>query len=1019
MSDSASHLAKEARGLHQGLKELLKSHNPWDKEVEFGRKNLRRQYLRLLLVEPYAKESKDAETHLWMQTSYQFISHYKQSLATLDRTLQTAPRHQPRQDGHGPVEYRKLIQRFRQFLAEEEKFWIQFIARYQRSFALHDAHTTLLALNILSTPAEATIPNLTDSADSTGTSIPKPGRNNHSFPPEDSTPALDPAECNSRLAILSKAIVCLGDIARYRELYNESGGRPKAGHEDDTAPARRGGRSRRGAVPGFESIPRARNYDRAIQCYEQARLLVPYEGNASHQLAILAFYQNDMFSSLLHYYRALCVQQPYDTASENVKKILSRALDQQAKKIKDGVQSSVAGAGEQPPRLRVDQFKEKAVLLHALWRLGSVKVNIDPVIHADNVAKDFMGLVSERILPIDTVSRVVVLSQGALWKHRMIRDASPPSTRKSGEITDPALIESLILAHVIAVHSVLLDVGATELAVPPEDAAEDDLAQRITAPFRRTLPALRIASKWLVANVRYVLHAVQAADDQRQDSAEKRGQLVRQMCLFWSKFAEFYSALSRLFPVDRLPTLMAPLDEDIDLKGFLPLRNLLVNGGTSTSINTEVGAHEKSHGTPLQGCENVHPNEEQLMRISDLLKDARGLAEREDFPICLQGDIFVFDHNQRCKVPSEQIINSEELIADQILPQISADRLSQHVTDQDDDAMTDTGRTDDDPVGDAFRQALDERGDSEDDEDGEVILWNPRALGSPPTATTAPPLPTSPALTSVARSTEPSCTTQLHTVTSPRRVPKAPPVTVGTTAQDLLNNVMGLPRSGVDINRSPRHQPSTSAQQPQQHFLFGSGPQNIWSTSLDQHPPPALSSMPMGMPSDVTPSQRSLNLSRSWSPPFESIQARHPLFDAHMPQSPRFPSLPSFSAVSSGHHRSMSSTPAVGQRMQQLPSLLSHHHQGSLGAIGSSGRSYTTTQPEYRSPMGNASTAFVDPAIVSVSTPAQVSNQASHSGSLIAPYRHYPKGHVQQQQQHLWPAQETQPPLSHSWRIHG
>ncbi|KAH7929299.1 hypothetical protein BV22DRAFT_1057367, partial [Leucogyrophana mollusca] len=30
--------------------------------------SLRRQHLRLLLVEPYAKESKDIETHLWMQT---------------------------------------------------------------------------------------------------------------------------------------------------------------------------------------------------------------------------------------------------------------------------------------------------------------------------------------------------------------------------------------------------------------------------------------------------------------------------------------------------------------------------------------------------------------------------------------------------------------------------------------------------------------------------------------------------------------------------------------------------------------------------------------------------------------------------------------------------------------------------------------------------------------------------------------------------------------------------------------
>lgn len=44
----------------------------------------------------------------------------------------------------------------------------------------------------------------------------------------------------------------------------------------------------------------------------------------------------------------------------------------------------------------------------------------------------------------------------------------------------------------------------------------------------------------------------------------------------------------------------------------------------------------------------------------------------------------------------------------------------------DDDAMTDTGRTDDDPVSDAFRIALDDHGSVDEEDDGEVILYNPR-----------------------------------------------------------------------------------------------------------------------------------------------------------------------------------------------------------------------------------------------------------------------------------------------------
>jgi protein SMG7 len=304
-----------------------------------------------------------------MQTSYQFISNYKQHVAALDRTLQSAPRHQPRQGNHGPVEYRKLMQRFRQFLAEEEKFWTQLVARYQRSFALHEAQSMLSALSI-AVPDDTGAPTCAGGHESVQS--PNPSRNQSQFPLEGSTPSsTSAAERETNLSILSKAIVCLGDMARYRELYNEGGGRPRAGQQDGPATGKRGGRNRRAGAPGFDAIPRARNYDKAIQCYEQARLLGPSEGNPSHQLAILAFYQSDMFSSLLHYYRALCVRQPYDTASENVKKILNKSLDQHAKKTREG--QAAPEIGDLPPRLRVESFKEKVVLLHALWRLGSDK----------------------------------------------------------------------------------------------------------------------------------------------------------------------------------------------------------------------------------------------------------------------------------------------------------------------------------------------------------------------------------------------------------------------------------------------------------------------------------------------------------------------------------------------------------------------------------------------------------------------------------------------------------------------
>lgn len=246
---------------------------------------------------------------------------------------------------------------------------MQLVLRLRRYFMLDDAQPVLITLGI--SPEDDQTPAV-DSAT-------YPRRNQHQFPPESDTGAngalvpTSSSQRESRMAILSKALVCLGDIARYKEQYNEAGGRPRAGHEDGPPAAMSGrGRGRRGGAAGGNHmpLPRLRNYDRAQSCYEQARLLLPHDGNPSHQLAILSSYQKDTLSSILHYYRALCVRTPYETASENLGTVLSKALEQYKSRglLRDAeVQEELASGGSTPPRLRVEAFKEKVVVLHAQW----------------------------------------------------------------------------------------------------------------------------------------------------------------------------------------------------------------------------------------------------------------------------------------------------------------------------------------------------------------------------------------------------------------------------------------------------------------------------------------------------------------------------------------------------------------------------------------------------------------------------------------------------------------------------
>lgn len=316
-----------------------------------------------------------------MQTSYQFIAAYKQRIAVLDRKLFAPPGPNTRdgekrerdrdRNGGGHVEYRKLLMRFRQFLAEEERFYTQLLVRFQSQFALGEAaRGVLVRAEILQASATSlSAPTSPISAHGEYASdeppAPRTETERNLFPEPRDMPPRSEKEREVRLTAFTKLLVCLGDIARYREQYNDGGGRPRAGHEEG-AP-RRGRRGARGS--NNHGIARPRDYRRAQTIYEQARMLLPDDGNASHQLAILAAYKNDTFAALLHYYRALCIRHPYDTASDNLNVVLKKALDQYkaAKNAGEGKDEETPQVG----KLRLDRFKEWVVILHGLWYLDS------------------------------------------------------------------------------------------------------------------------------------------------------------------------------------------------------------------------------------------------------------------------------------------------------------------------------------------------------------------------------------------------------------------------------------------------------------------------------------------------------------------------------------------------------------------------------------------------------------------------------------------------------------------------
>lgn len=236
------------------------------------------------------------------------------------------------------------------------------------------------------------------------------------------------------------------------------------------------------------------------------------------------------------------------------------------------------------------------------------------------ISQEFYSLLSDRHLPPDLICHVVILAQAALWRQRMLRDHS----RQSNPASQSHGTEFRILSCLLRFQRSLFEVGLDQLKdLPSPDTREGDLAQQITAVLRRTLPAVRICSKWLRSNFGYVN---KWAEERPQPSKDKRSRAVRaddmlskrqkEIREFWDVYARFARVLSRAFPSGRLPQFEGQLDEDVDMRGFLPLKGLM-------------DPREESLGSGLSENREQHPNVLELMRISDLIEDTKQMVQSE------------------------------------------------------------------------------------------------------------------------------------------------------------------------------------------------------------------------------------------------------------------------------------------------------------------------------------------------------------------------------------------------------
>ncbi|KAF8752149.1 Telomerase activating protein Est1 [Rhizoctonia solani] len=743
-----SKLSRDVKGLVADFRGELKLRDPWDREIDIQFKRIQRKYKDILFGFPFARQAQAVDQSLWSDTSYALIAQYR---ARIDPIRASPP------GNKNAVENRKMLQKFLAFLGAEGTFWSGIVSRLVRIHGLTEANGAMVALGMNIVEFE------------NRESLARQGQIDMAPAAleDNPTPTHPPPSHEHRSNKL---------------LVNSMGTHPNKANSEPSTKRSRGGR--RGKGGGAEKL-NEKPFSKAEAFYVQARPKRCFRwhqlnaGNPFNQLAIVHSYQHDFFGAALNYYRALCVRKPFPTAQDNLIRSLAKCLEvdremwRERREQEASGDDSGKGKGKAEPAGKPSadndaskdlesRFKQDVVLLHALWAGKCRPTKLAR--HTQNVLASFASLVTRRLLPAATIVQVLVITLGALWRVRMFRmegDHKPERRRAKPKASDreESREEDIHWRHE-EIQDGVKEVG--EMAGDEQQQAEK-LAQRITGTFRRTLPALRIANKWVKANVRYLQQY--PLDDSQEPNTPTSPTLPNTMrpslTSFWHAWSRFDGQLNEAFPLNLLPSVSVNLEEDIDMKGFSPLK-WESNGGLDPVGRGVKGCPLASGSIPSethnqsQGYAGIEPHDRWDEANDTDLGSDDGTPEDDDFP------------------------------------------------GQEDDRATVSTRTDDDPV----RLAMDARlSDHEDEGEDEQILYpqgfrqRPVSVSmSPPPHSASPLLETGPALvwppptpSFLSEPTERSA--RVHSHTQPRPA--------GTTAEDLLNRVLNGTPTFLNMATSP------------------------------------------------------------------------------------------------------------------------------------------------------------------------------------------------------------------------
>ncbi|KAI7821645.1 hypothetical protein BX661DRAFT_63036 [Kickxella alabastrina] len=295
-------IRKAGDALDQGMREP--SADYFAPKLEALRADCLELFRRLLLRNPYSSYRKDVVSKLWFRTIYPSIEQYRANIKQFESLVGYAAKRPVRDAMDARKEVSRWRAQFQCFLQASTGVLLRIVVELAETNELvalgHLVGLSEFAVDYRALATHAYGFEFVDGLQS------------------ELHPALSPAQ-RASLAIISKLLIYLGDLSRYRILYTskKQGATSVVKAAASRQPQYASGQVINGA---HEMWWPAKNF------YRGAIKLAPHRGQPQNQLAVVYGYEKNSLDGVFCYYRALTAMHTFPPAEANLRTILENAL---------------------------------------------------------------------------------------------------------------------------------------------------------------------------------------------------------------------------------------------------------------------------------------------------------------------------------------------------------------------------------------------------------------------------------------------------------------------------------------------------------------------------------------------------------------------------------------------------------------------------------------------------------------------------------------------------------------------